>query len=143
MLSLPDMRKAFFHIIQPVVHDELFDFALKSAREANLDARAISEEDALVFFKRIVAKLHGVSMTKEFLNPEKKMENTVKAISSGEPTTGKGAETSKGKAPALPKGGKGKPRQKRRSITNPTTIYDKARFIPMIYHVYTYDLLFF
>ena len=23
------MRKAFFHIIQPVVHDELFDFALK------------------------------------------------------------------------------------------------------------------
>ena len=29
MLSLSDMRKAFFHIIQPVVHDELFDFALK------------------------------------------------------------------------------------------------------------------
>ena len=35
MLSLSDMRKAFFHIIQPVVHDELFDFALKMAREAN------------------------------------------------------------------------------------------------------------
>ena len=64
MLSLSDMRKAFFHLTQPVVHDELFDFALKLAREANLDARAISEEDTLVFFKRIVAKLHGVSMTK-------------------------------------------------------------------------------
>ena len=59
MLSLSDMRKAFFHIIQPVVHDELFDFALKMAREANLDARAISEEDTLLFFKRIVVKLHG------------------------------------------------------------------------------------
>ena len=32
MLSLSDMRKAFFHLIQPVVHDELFDFALKMAR---------------------------------------------------------------------------------------------------------------
>ena len=29
MLSLSDMRRAFFHIIQPVVHDDLFDFALK------------------------------------------------------------------------------------------------------------------
>ena len=66
MLSLSDMRKAFFHIIQPVVHDELFDFALKMAREANLDARAISEEDTLLFFKRIVAKLHGVNLNKEF-----------------------------------------------------------------------------
>ena len=68
MLSLSDMRKAFFHIIQPVVHDELFDFALKMAREANLDARAISEEDTLLFFKRIVAKLHGVNLNKEFSN---------------------------------------------------------------------------
>ena len=51
MLSLSDMRKAFFHIIQPVVHDELFDFALKMAREANLDARAISEEDTLLFLR--------------------------------------------------------------------------------------------
>ena len=33
-LSLSDMRKVFFHIIQPVVHDELFDFALTMAREA-------------------------------------------------------------------------------------------------------------
>ena len=32
MLSLSDMRKAFFHLIQPVVHDELFDFALKLAK---------------------------------------------------------------------------------------------------------------
>ena len=72
MLSLPDMRKAFFHILQTVVHDELFDFALKSARDANSNARAISEEDTLVFFKRIAAKLHGVSMTKEFVNPKKK-----------------------------------------------------------------------
>ena len=87
MLSLSDMRKAFFHLIQPVVHDELFDFALKMAKEANLDARATSEEDTLVFFKRIVAKLHGVSMTKEFLNPKKKQENTVKAITSGENST--------------------------------------------------------
>ena len=62
MLSLSDMRKAFFHIMQPVVHDEMFDFALKMAREANLDARAISEEDTLIFFKRIVAKLHGVNL---------------------------------------------------------------------------------
>ena len=73
------------------MHDELFDFALKLARAANLDARAISEEDTLVFFKRIVAKLHGVSLTKEFVNPKKKQENTVKAITSGEPTPQKGA----------------------------------------------------
>ena len=33
MLSLSDMRKAFFHIIQPVVHDEVFDFALKMAEK--------------------------------------------------------------------------------------------------------------
>ena len=77
-------------------------------REANLDARAISEEDTSVFFKRIVAKLHGVNVTKEFLNIKKKQENTVKAITSGEPTPSKGAGKSKGKAPALPKGTKGK-----------------------------------
>ena len=71
MLSLPDMRKVFFPIIQSAVHDELSEFALNLDREANLDARAISEEDTLVFFKRIVAKLHGVSMTKEFLVPKK------------------------------------------------------------------------
>ena len=58
MLSRSDMRKAFFHLMQSVVHDELFDFALKMAKEANLDAQAISEEDTLVFFKRSVAKLH-------------------------------------------------------------------------------------
>ena len=108
MLSLSDMRKAFFHLIQPVVHDELFDFALKMAWEANLDARAISEEDTLIFFKRIVAKLHGVNLNKEFTNPKKKQENTVKAITSGESTPGKGGGKSKGKAPALPKGNKGK-----------------------------------
>ena len=73
MLSLSDMRKAFFHIIQPVVHDEVFDFALKMAREANLDARAISEEDTFIFFKRIVAKLHGVNLNKEFSNPKKRL----------------------------------------------------------------------
>ena len=107
MLSLSDMRKAFFHIIQPLVHDELVDFALKMAREANLDARAISEEDTLLFFKRIVAKLHGVNLNKEFNAPKKKQENTVKAITSGEATQPKGGGKSKGKAPALPKGNKG------------------------------------
>ena len=101
MLSLSDMRKAFFHIIQPIVHDELFDFALKMAREANLDARAISEEDTLLFFKRIVAKLHGVNLNKEISAPKKKQENTVKAITSGETTQTKGGGKSKGKAPAL------------------------------------------
>ena len=50
------------------------------AREANLDARAISEEDTLLFFKRIVAKLHGVNLNKEFTDPKKKQENTVKAM---------------------------------------------------------------
>ena len=121
MLSLSDMRKAFFHIIQPVVHDEVFDFALKMAREANLDARAISEEDTLIFFKRIVAKLHGVNLNKEFVNPKKKQENTVKAITSGETTPGKGSGKSKGKGPALPKGNKGKGKGKRndRSQTPP------------------------
>ena len=121
MLSLSDMRKAFFHIIQPVVHDELFDFALKMAREANLDARAISEEDTLLFFKRIVAKLHGVNLNKEFSNPKKKQENTVKAITSGETTPNKGSGKSKGKGPALPKGNKGKGKGKRndRSQTPP------------------------
>ena len=121
MLSLSDMRKAFFHIIQPVVHDELFDFALKMAREANLDARAISEEDPLIFFKRIVAKLHGVNLNKEFSNPKKKQENTVKAITSGETTPNKGSGKSKGKGPALPKGNKGKGKGKRndRSQTPP------------------------
>ena len=121
MLSLSDMRKAFFHLIQPVVHDEFFDFALKMAREANLDARAISEEDTLIFFKRIVAKLHGVNLNKEFGNPKKKQENTVKAITSGESTPSKGGGKSKGKAPALPKGSKGKGKGKRndRSQTPP------------------------
>ena len=74
MLSLPDMRKAFFHIIsttffhifQPVAHDELFDFALKSAREADLDARAISEEDTLVFFKRNVLVLKSKEDTRKY-----------------------------------------------------------------------------
>ena len=121
MLSLSDMRRAFFHIIQPVVHDELFDFALKMAREANLDARAISEEDTLLFFKRIVAKLHGVNLNKEFSNPKKRQENTVKAITSGETTPVKGSGKSKGKGPALPKGGKGKGKGKKgdRSPTPP------------------------
>ena len=49
------------------------------AREANLDARAISEEDTQLFFKRIVAKLHGVN-NKEFSNSEKKQENSVKSL---------------------------------------------------------------
>ena len=121
MLSLSDMRKAFFHFIQPVVHDELFDFALKSAREANLEARAISEEDTLIFFKLIVAKLHGVNLNKEFGNPKKKQENTVKAITSAESTPSKGGGKSKGKTPALPKGSKGKGKGKRndRSQTPP------------------------
>ena len=120
MLSLSDMRKAF-HVIQPVVHDELFDFALKMAGEANLDARAISEEDTLLFFKRIVAKLHGVNLNKEFSNPNKKQENTVKAITSGETTPTKGSGKSKGKGPALRKGNKGKGKGKRneRSQTPP------------------------
>ena len=50
------------------------------AREANLDARAISEEDTLLFFKRIVAKLHGVNLNKEFSSLKKKQENTVKLL---------------------------------------------------------------
>ena len=121
MLSLSDMRKAFFHIIQPVVHDEVFDFALKMAKEANLDARAISEEDTLLFFKRMVAKLHGVNLNKDFVNPKKRQENTVKAITSGETTTTKGSGKSKNKGPALPKGNKGKGKGKRndRSQTPP------------------------
>ena len=128
MLSLSDMRKAFFHIIQPVVHDELFDFALKMAREANLDARAISEEDTLLFFKRIVAKLHGVNLNKEFSNPKKKQENTVKAITSGETSPTKGSGKSKGKGPALPKGNKGKGKGKRneRSQTPPPSSSGKG-----------------
>ena len=91
------------------------------AREANLDARAISEEDTLIFFKRIVAKLHGVNLHKEFTNSKKKQENTVKAITSGESTQGKGGGKSKGKVPALPKGNKGKGKGKRndRSQTPP------------------------
>ena len=109
---LSDMRKAFFHLIQPVVHDELFDFALKMAREANLDARAISEEDTLIFFKRVVAKFHGVNLNKEFTNSKKKQENTVKAIISGESTPGKGGAKSKGKASALPKVIRGKKKEK-------------------------------
>ena len=129
MLSLSDMRKAFFHLIQPVVHDELFDFALKMAREANLDARAISEEDTLVFFKRIVAKLHGVNLNKEFTNPKKKQDNTVKAITSGDSTSTKGVGKSKGKAPALPKGEKGKGKGKKgvRSQTPPPSSNGKGR----------------
>ena len=121
MLSLSDMRKAFFHIIQPVVHDEVFDFALKMAREANLDARAISEEDTLIFFKRIVAKLHGVNLNKEFSNSRKKQENTVKAITRGEATPTKGGGKSKGKVPVIPKGNKGNGKGKRndRSKTPP------------------------
>ena len=99
----------------------LFDFALKMAKEANLDARAISEEDTLLFFKRIVAKLHGVNLNKEFSNPKKKQENTVKAITNGESTPNKGSGKSKGKAPAVPKGNKGKGKGKKgdRSQTPP------------------------
>ena len=66
MLSLPDIRKAFFHLIQPIAHDESFDITSKLAQETNLDARLISEQDTLDFFKRIVGKLHGVSLTKVF-----------------------------------------------------------------------------
>ena len=105
-------EKRFFHILQPVVHGEVF-LALKMAREANLDARAISEEDTLLFFKRIVAKLHGVNLNKEFTDPKKKQENAVKAITSGETTPTKGSEKSKGKGPAAPKGNKGKGKGKR------------------------------
>ena len=65
------------------------------------------------FFKRIVAKLHGVNLNKEFSNPKKKQENTVKAITGGEPTPNKGNGKSKGKAPALPKSNKGKGKGKR------------------------------
>ena len=138
MLSLSDMRKAFFHIIQPVVHDELFDFALKMAREANLDARAISEEDTLLFFKRIVAKLHGVNLNKEFNNPKKKQENTIKAITSGEttPAKGSGPKGSKGKSkgkrndrsqtPPPPSGGKGGESKKGNSKTKPALTQGKA-----------------
>ena len=128
MLSLSDMRKAFFHTVQPIVHDELFDFALKMAREANLDARAISEEDTVLFFKRIVAKLHGVNLNKEFNTPKKKQENTVKAITSGETTPAKGGGKSKGKTPALPKGNKGGGKGKRndRSKTPPPSSNGKG-----------------
>ena len=59
---------------------------MKVAREAYLDARAICEEDTLVFFRRIVAKLHEVNMKKEFITPKKKQDNTVKAITSGDST---------------------------------------------------------
>ena len=70
MLSLSDMRKAFFDLTQTVVHDELFDFALKMAR-ANPDGRATPEEDTLIFFKRIVEKLHGQNLNKEVGNRKK------------------------------------------------------------------------
>ena len=95
MLSLADSAEGFLPLDSASCKQR--EFALKSAQDANLDARAISEEDTLAFFKRIVAKLHGVSMTKEFLNPRKKTENTVKAITSGEPTPNKGAGKAKGK----------------------------------------------
>ena len=49
-----------------MVHDELFDFALKIAKEANLDARAISKEDGLLFFNRTMAKIHGVNLNNKF-----------------------------------------------------------------------------
>ena len=79
------------------------------------------KEDTLLFFKRIVAKLHGVNLNKEFRNPKKKQENTVKAITSGEPAPNKGAGKSKGKAPTIPKGNKGKGKGKKgdRSQTPP------------------------
>ena len=98
------------------------------AKEAILDARAISEEDTLVLFKRIVAKLHGVSLTKEFVNPKKKQENTVKAITSGETTPTKGGGNSKGKAPGLPKRTKGKGKGKKgdRSQTPPPSSTGKG-----------------
>ena len=57
----------------------------------------MKEEDTLLFFKRIVAKLHGVNLNKEFTNPKKKQENTVKAITGGEATPAKGSGKSKGR----------------------------------------------
>ena len=70
-----------------------------------------------------MAKLHGVNLNKEFVNPKKKQENTVKAITSGETTPGKGSGKSKGKGPALPNGNKGKGKGKRndRSQTPPAS----------------------
>ena len=105
----------------------LFNFALKKAREANLDARAILEEDTLLFFQRIVAKLHGVNLNKEF-NPKKKQKNTVKAITSGETTQPEGSGKSKGKPPALPKGnkGNGKGEWNDRSTTPPPSTSGKG-----------------
>ena len=61
-----DVPPNFFMFIGFLPHCQVTDV------DVDADARAISEEDTLVFFKRIVAKLHGMSMTKEFLNPKKK-----------------------------------------------------------------------
>ena len=57
-----------------------------------------------------------MNLNKEFGNPKKKQENTVKAITSSESTLSKGGGKSKGKAPALPKGSKGK--EKERGMTD-------------------------
>ena len=69
----------------------------------------------------MVAKLHGVNLNKEFSDPKKKQDNTVKAITSGETTPIKGSRKSKGKGRALPAGNKGKGKGKRneRSQTPP------------------------
>ena len=75
-----------------------------------------------------MAKLHGVNLNKEFSNPKKKQENTVKAITSGETNPTKGSGKSKCKTPALPKGNKGKGKGKRndRSQTPPPSSNGKG-----------------
>ena len=64
MPSLPDMRKAFAKLLRPLMGDEDFVFRRKVATYDLLNARHVSDEDTLEYFKRMVDKIHLIDPLK-------------------------------------------------------------------------------
>ena len=64
MPSLPDMRKAFAKLLRPLMGDEDFVFRRKVAIIELLNARHVSDEDTLEYFKRMVDKIHLIDPQK-------------------------------------------------------------------------------
>ena len=64
MPSLPDMRKAFAKLLRPLMGAEDFVFRQKLAINDLLNARHVSDEDTLEYFKRMVDKIHLIDPLK-------------------------------------------------------------------------------
>ena len=68
MPSLPDMRKAFAKLLRPLMGDEDLVFRRKVAINELLNARHVSDEDTLEYFKRMVDKIHLIDPPKPLLD---------------------------------------------------------------------------